>query len=87
MIDGAAHGFAVLYTHDGRLVGATYMAEHAGESVPLLTLAVAEKMTPAQLAAVIHCYPTQVEAIQRAVAPSFRLSRGLRRAPAGIGND
>ena len=24
--------------------------------------------TPAELAAVIHCYPTQVEAIQRAAA-------------------
>ncbi len=68
VIDGAADGFAALYTHDGRLVGATYVAEHAGESVPLLTLAVAQKMTPAELAAVIHCYPTQVEAIQRAAA-------------------
>jgi hypothetical protein len=37
----------------------------AGESLPLLTLAVAQRMTPAGLAAVIHCYPTQVEAIQR----------------------
>ena len=67
-IDGAADGFAALYTHHGRLVGATYVAEHAGESVPLLTLAVAQQMTPAELAAVIHCYPTQVEAIQRAAA-------------------
>jgi hypothetical protein len=25
-------------------------------------------MTPAELGAVIHCYPTQVEAIQRAAA-------------------
>jgi pyruvate/2-oxoglutarate dehydrogenase complex dihydrolipoamide dehydrogenase (E3) component len=68
VIDGAADGFAALYTHDGRLVGATYVAEHAGESVPLLTLAVAQQMTPAELGAVIHCYPTQVEAIQRAAA-------------------
>ena len=41
------------------------MAAHAGESLPLLTLAVAQRMTPADLAAVIHCYPTQLEAIQR----------------------
>src|SRR5262249_8456557 len=66
VIDGAAEGFAALYTRHGRLVGATYVAVHAGESVPLLTLAVAQKMTPAELAAGIHCYPTQVEAIQRA---------------------
>ena len=68
VIDGSADGFAALYTHQGRLVGATYVAAHAGESVPLLTLAVAQKMTPGELAAVIHCYPTQVEAIQRAAA-------------------
>ena len=68
VIDGAADGFAALYTHHGRLVGATYVAAHAGESVPLLTLAVAQKMTPGELAAVIHCYPTQGEAIQRAAA-------------------
>jgi pyruvate/2-oxoglutarate dehydrogenase complex dihydrolipoamide dehydrogenase (E3) component len=65
MIDGEADGFAALYTHKGVIVGATFVAAHAGESLPLLTLAVAQKMTPAALAAVIHCYPTQVEAIQR----------------------
>src|SRR5262245_59436895 len=68
VIDGSADGFAALYTHQGRLVGATYVAAHAGESVPLLALAVAQRMTPGELAAVIHCYPTQVEAIQRAAA-------------------
>jgi pyruvate/2-oxoglutarate dehydrogenase complex dihydrolipoamide dehydrogenase (E3) component len=65
VIDGEADGFAALYTRNGVIVGATYVASHAGESLPLLTLAVAQKMTPASLAAVIHCYPTQVEAIQR----------------------
>jgi pyruvate/2-oxoglutarate dehydrogenase complex dihydrolipoamide dehydrogenase (E3) component len=68
MIDGEADGFVALYTHDGVIVGATYVAAHAGESLSLLTLAVAQKMTPAELAAVIHCYPTQVEAIQRVAA-------------------
>jgi pyruvate/2-oxoglutarate dehydrogenase complex dihydrolipoamide dehydrogenase (E3) component len=68
VIDGAADGFAALYTHRGRLVGATYVAAHAGESVPLLTLAVTQKMTLGDLASVIHCYPTQAEAIQRAAA-------------------
>jgi pyruvate/2-oxoglutarate dehydrogenase complex dihydrolipoamide dehydrogenase (E3) component len=68
MIDGEADGFAALYTHNGVIVGATFVAAHAGESLPLLTLAVAQKMTPAELAAVIHCYPTQVEAIQRVAA-------------------
>ncbi len=65
VIDGEADGFAALYTNNGVIVGATFVAAHAGESLPLLTLAVAQRMTPADLAAVIHCYPTQVEAIQR----------------------
>ncbi|WP_407889521.1 hypothetical protein [Scytonema sp. NUACC26] len=64
-IDGEADGFVALYTHQGVIVGATFVAAHAGESLPLLTLAVMQKMTPANLAEVIHCYPTQVEAIQR----------------------
>lgn len=66
MIDGEADGFVALYTHKGAIVGATFVAAHAGESLPLLTLAVMQKMAPADLAAVVHCYPTQVEAIQRA---------------------
>lgn len=65
MIDGQADGFCALYTHKGAIVGATYVAAHAGESLPLLTLAVMQKLSPVDLAAVIHCYPTQVEAIQR----------------------
>ena len=68
MIDGEADGFVALYTHNGVIVGATFVAAHAGESLPLLTLAVAQRMTPADLAAVIACYPTQVEAIQRVAA-------------------
>ena len=68
MIDGEAEGFVALYTHNGIIVGATFVAAHAGESLPLLTLAVAQRMTPDGLAAVIHCYPAQVEAIQRVAA-------------------
>lgn len=68
MIDAEADGFVALYTHNGVIVGATFVAAHAGESLPLLTLAVMQRMTPAALAAVIHCYPTQVEAIQRVAA-------------------
>jgi pyruvate/2-oxoglutarate dehydrogenase complex dihydrolipoamide dehydrogenase (E3) component len=68
VIDGESDGFVALYTHKGVIVGATFVAAHAGESLPLLALAVAQKMTPASLAAVIHCYPTQVEAIQRVAA-------------------
>jgi hypothetical protein len=31
----------------------------------IIQRSVAQKMSPADLAAVIHCYPTQVQAIQR----------------------
>ena len=76
VIDGEADGFVALYTHDAVIVGATFVAAHAGESLPLLTLAVAQKMTPDSLAAVIDCYPTQVEAIQR-VAAQAAAARGV----------
>lgn len=68
IIDGEADGFIALYTHQRAIVGAMFVAAHAGESLPILTLAVMQKMAPADLAAVIHCYPTQVEAIQRVAA-------------------
>jgi pyruvate/2-oxoglutarate dehydrogenase complex dihydrolipoamide dehydrogenase (E3) component len=61
-----------LYTHDGIIVGATFVADHAGESLPLLTLAVMQKMTPAELAAVIYTYPTQAEAIGRVAAQASK---------------
>ena len=59
-------GFAALYTHDGVIIGATLVSSHAGESLPLLTAAVMQKMAPASLAAVIHAYPTQAEVVQAA---------------------
>jgi pyruvate/2-oxoglutarate dehydrogenase complex dihydrolipoamide dehydrogenase (E3) component len=65
VIEGETDGFIALYTHEGVIVGATLVSAHAGESLPLLTLAVMQKMAPAELAAVIHCFPTQAEAIQR----------------------
>lgn len=68
VIDGETEGFVALHTHNGIIVGATFVAAHAGESVPLLTLAVKQKMSPSELAAVIYCFPTQIEAIQQVAA-------------------
>ncbi len=68
VIDGETDGFAALYTHNGIIVGATFVAAHAGESLPLLTLAVMQKMSPSELAAIIYCFPTQIEAIQQVAA-------------------
>lgn len=72
VIDAEADGFVALYTHNGIIVGATFVSAHAGESLPLLTLAVMQKMAPSELAAVIHCFPTQVEAIQRVAAQASK---------------
>jgi len=72
MIDGEADGFVALYIYNGVIVGATFVGAHAGESLPLLTLAVMHKMDPSELAAVIYCYPTQVEAIQRVAAQASK---------------
>ncbi len=71
-IDGEADGFVALYTHQGVIIGATFVSAHAGESLPLLTLAVMQKMVPSELAAVIHCFPTQAEAIQRVAAQASK---------------
>lgn len=58
-IDGETEGFATLHIHNGIIVGATFVSAHAAESLPLLTLAVMQKMTPADLAAIIFCFPTR----------------------------
>ncbi len=71
-IDGETDGFVALYTHQGVIVGATFVSAHAGESLPLLTLAVMRKMVPSELAALIHCFPTQAEAIQRVAAQASK---------------
>ena len=71
-IDGETDGFVALYTHNEVIIGATFVSAHAGESLPLLTLAVMQKMAPAELAALIYCYPTQVEAINRVAAQASK---------------
>lgn len=67
-IDGETDGFVALHVRDGVIVGATLASAHAGESLPLLTAAVMQTMTPRALAAVIHSYPTQAEAVQAVAA-------------------
>ena len=64
--DGETDGFVALYTREGIVVGATLVSAHAGESLPFLTLAVMRKLTPADVVAVIHAFPTQAEVVRRA---------------------
>jgi pyruvate/2-oxoglutarate dehydrogenase complex dihydrolipoamide dehydrogenase (E3) component len=67
VVDGADAGFATVHTrrHSGRVLGATIVAEHAGEMIGEITLLMNRKLSLSALAATIHCYPTQVEVLKR----------------------
>lgn len=73
-LDGQTEGFVKLVTAAGRtrLLGATIVAEHAGEMIGELVLAIRAGLGVDDLAAVIHPYPTQAEAIKRAAAGYLR---------------
>lgn len=68
VLDGEEQGFAVVHTRrgKGRVVGATIVARHAGEMVGELSLLMTQRLSLARLSTVIHCYPTQIEALRRA---------------------
>jgi pyruvate/2-oxoglutarate dehydrogenase complex dihydrolipoamide dehydrogenase (E3) component len=67
IVDGEEQGFAVVHTRRGagRVVGATIVAKHAGEMIGEITLLMTRGLSLSALAGVIHCYPTQVEALKR----------------------
>ena len=48
------------------IIGATIVAEHAGDMISELTVAMQHKIKLGQIANVIHPYPTQAEAIRQA---------------------
>jgi pyruvate/2-oxoglutarate dehydrogenase complex dihydrolipoamide dehydrogenase (E3) component len=75
-VDGDTAGFARVYIarKRGTLLGATMVAERAGEAIGELALAVTHRLTMAQLAATVHAYPTQAEGWKRA-ADSWSRSR------------
>jgi pyruvate/2-oxoglutarate dehydrogenase complex dihydrolipoamide dehydrogenase (E3) component len=67
VVDGDIAGFARAHVNkkNGRLMGATLVSRHAGESIGELVLAIQRRMKVGQLAAVIHPYPTEAEIIKR----------------------
>jgi pyruvate/2-oxoglutarate dehydrogenase complex dihydrolipoamide dehydrogenase (E3) component len=67
LLDGEAEGFVKVVVRAGtdRIVGATVVAAHAGETISELTLAMTRGLGLASLAGVIHPYPTQAEAIRK----------------------
>ncbi|MHC4178095.1 MAG: FAD-containing oxidoreductase, partial [Planctomycetota bacterium] len=67
ILDGQGEGFVKIHVRRGsdRIVGATVVAEHAGELISELTLAMVSSTGLKKLSEVIHPYPTQAEAIKR----------------------
>lgn len=74
ILDSETEGYVRLFMHqkDGRLVGATIVGSHAGESIGEAVLAIKQKLKVGDLSGVIHPYPTQAEAIKRAADLQFR---------------
>ena len=68
VLDGEEEGFLRVYLAAGtdRILGATMVAEHAGEIITELTAAIVNGVGLGGLGKTIHPYPTQAEAIRKA---------------------
>ncbi|MBI4169418.1 MAG: mercuric reductase [Acidobacteria bacterium] len=68
VLDGANEGFVRLHLKKGtdRLLGATLVAEHAGDMIGELALAITAAVGLGRIAATIHPYPTQGEIVRKA---------------------
>ena len=70
ILDGADEGFLRVHVEkgskDGRILGATLVAEHAGDMIGELCLAVTHGIGLGKIASVIHPYPTQGEVVKKA---------------------
>ncbi|MCA9267761.1 MAG: mercuric reductase, partial [Planctomycetales bacterium] len=67
ILDGQDDGFVKVHVKKGsdRIVGATIVAQHAGEMISEFTLAMTHGLGLAQIGRTIHPYPTQAEAIRK----------------------
>ena len=67
-LDGAPEGLLRLHYRRGsdRILGATLVSEHAGETIGELVVAIQHGVGLARLAETIHPYPTQAEVVKRA---------------------
>lgn len=67
ILEGSDHGFVKVHTKKGTdtIVGATIVAEHAGDLISEITLAMKNKIGLAAIGSTIHPYPTQADAIRR----------------------
>ena len=67
ILEGSTDGFVKILVKAGsdRIVGATIVAEHAGEMIGEIVLAMQHRIGLRRLAATIHPYPTVAEAIRK----------------------
>jgi pyruvate/2-oxoglutarate dehydrogenase complex dihydrolipoamide dehydrogenase (E3) component len=67
ILDGETEGFVKVLVKQGtdRILGATIVASHAGDMISEVSLAMTGKLGLATIAATIHPYPTQAEAIKK----------------------
>ncbi|MBS1867709.1 MAG: mercuric reductase [Acidobacteria bacterium] len=74
ILDGETEGYVRLYMNgkNGKLLGATIVGSHAGESIGEAVLAIRQNLSVGDLSGVIHPYPTQAEAIKRAADLQYR---------------
>ena len=84
ILDGATGGFARVHLASGtdRILGATIVAEHAGDLLAEVTLAMTAGKGLSAIGATIHPYPTQGEALRK-LADAWRrrkLTPGAKRA-------
>lgn len=68
LADGDNDGYVAVLTHKGSdvILGATVVGRHAGELISEITLAMTNKLGLKAIAATIHPYPTQAEAVRKA---------------------
>ena len=68
VLDSEAEGFVKIHCKRGtdRILGATIVARHAGEMISEVTTAMTAGIGLGAIAATIHPYPTQAEAIRKA---------------------
>ncbi|BCS52444.1 mercuric reductase [Geobacter sp. SVR] len=76
VLDGETGGFARVHLRRGtdRILGATIVARHAGEMINEFSLAIANGLGLRSIAATIHPYPTQAEAIKK-LADAYNRTR------------
>jgi pyruvate/2-oxoglutarate dehydrogenase complex dihydrolipoamide dehydrogenase (E3) component len=83
ILDGADEGFLRVHLKKGtdQILGGTLVAEHAGDMIGELCLAITHKIGLGKIASVIHPYPTQGEVLKKA-ADTWRrgkLTPGVKR--------